>query len=66
MGKTKQLIDDLIEQRCKGNSFLETSTRFKLLLKGIDTDKITEDTPDNPKIIEKIYELANNLNIKLA
>ncbi len=65
MGQVKKLIDKLIFERSKGDSFLETSTRFKLLVKGIDVKKINDETPDDPKIIEKIYEIAAMLNIKL-
>jgi len=65
-GKIKRLIDNLIQQRSKGDNFLVMSTKFKLLVKGIDVDKITENTNDDPDIINKIYEVAQQLNIKLA
>jgi len=65
MGRMKKLLDTLIERRAKGDSFLETSTKFKLMLKGVDPDKITVNTPDDEKIIAIIYEIAQKVNIKL-
>ncbi len=65
MGRTKKLIDEFIEKRAKGDNFLVISTKFKLLLKGINADEITDDTPDDPEIIEKIIKLAEILEISL-
>ena len=66
MGKTKMLIDELIEKRSKGIEALAINTRMKLLLKGIDAKKIGDDTPDNEDVIKKIYQVATELNISLA
>ena len=65
MNKTKKLIDELIEKRSKGQEFLKLSTQMKLLMKGIDTRKITDDTPDNEVTIKKIHEIAAELKITL-
>jgi hypothetical protein len=65
MGKTKQLIDLLIKEKAKGNSFQEINVQIKLLFKGIDCKKITEDTPDDPETIAKIHEVAKAFNIEL-
>ena len=65
MGKTKQLVDTLIARRAKGVEYLEINTRMKLLMKGIDAKKITDATPDDAKLIEKIYQLAKELSIHL-
>ncbi len=65
MGKTKQLVDDLISKRSKGVEALAINTRMKLLMKGIDAKKITHETPDDDMILQKIYQLATEFNIKL-
>lgn len=65
MGKTKQLIEKLISERAKGDPFLESSTRIKLLMKGIDPLKINDETPDDPDVISKIYDVADACNVKL-
>lgn len=65
MGQTKTLVDQLIKKRANGDPFLESSTRIKLIMKGIDPKKIDENTPDNPDIIAKIHEVAEALNVTL-
>ncbi|MFW5656355.1 MAG: hypothetical protein ACOC10_00110 [Bacteroidota bacterium] len=65
MGQTKTLIDQLIKKRANGDPFLESSTRIKLIMKGIDPKKIDESTPDNPETIAKIHEVAKALNVTL-
>ena len=66
MGKVKILIDELIEKRSKGVEFLKLSTSMKLLMKGIDVKKITDETPDDNDVIERIYKVASELNIVLT
>lgn len=66
MAKTKKLIDELIAKRSKGDSFLELDVQMKLVLKGINVKNITENTPDNPETIKKIYQLAEQMNIELS
>jgi hypothetical protein len=65
MSKTKQLVEKLIWERSKGDPFTESSTRIKLIMKGIDPVKITDETPDDPQVIHKIREVAKALNISL-
>ena len=65
MSKTKQLIETLIWERSKGDPFMESSTRIKLLMKGIDPIKITDESPDDPEVINKIKEVAKALSINL-
>jgi len=65
MGKTKKLINELIEKKANGNSFQESNIKMKLMFKGILPDKITDETPDNDEIISKIYEVANDFNVNL-
>lgn len=62
--KTKLLVDELIEKRSKGVEFLKISTRMKLMMKGIDVNKIP-DQPDDRSTIEKIHQIASELNITL-
>lgn len=65
MGRIKYLVDTLIEQRANGDSFLELDIRMKLLLKGINSETITEETPDDPEAIEKIYAMAEKFNLQI-
>jgi len=66
MSKLKLLIDELIEKKAQGNNFQIMNIKMKLLFKGIDADKITLETRDTEELLSKIYEIAENFNIKLS
>jgi hypothetical protein len=64
-GKIRQLIDDLIEIRSQGNPSLASTTRTKLLLKGIDSTKYSSSSEDDAATIAKIKQIAQEMNISL-
>ena len=66
MGKTKQLIDELIAKKAQGNAFQELNIQMKLMFKGINVKQITPDTPDDPSVIAKIYEVAQDFQVELT
>ena len=51
-GKIKQMIDSIIEQGSKGDPLLVKTTETKLMLKGINTNKYTFQSKDDPVIME--------------
>lgn len=61
----KQLIDYIITEKAKGNTFQEMNYTMKLMLKGIPVKMITEQTASDPAMLEKIYEAAQELNVQL-
>ncbi|WP_319579869.1 hypothetical protein [uncultured Methanospirillum sp.] len=65
-GKIKLLIDSLVEQRAQGNPSLESTTRTKLLLKGIDGTKYNASSDDDPAVIQKIREIAKDMGVQLT
>ena len=65
-GKIRILIDNLIALRSQGNPTLESTTKTKLLIKGIDSNKYTSSSDDDPLVIEKIRQIANDMNIQLT
>ena len=66
MGKTKQLLDELIYRKAQGNRFQEMNIQMKLMFKGIPVKDITNLTPDDPIVIAKIHEVARDFQINLA
>ncbi len=50
-GKIKQMIDAIIEQRTRNNPELSGVVRTKLMLKGVDPNRYTEASEDDPRII---------------
>ena len=64
-GKIKQLIDYVIKERAQGNPSLESTTRTKLLLKGVDSRKYTDSSEDDPEVLAKIKTIAQEMNIQI-
>jgi hypothetical protein len=65
VGKIKKLIDTLIERRSQGNPSIASTTRTKLLLKGIDSNKYTEKSDDDPEVIASVMQIADEMGINL-
>lgn len=64
-GKIKQMVDLIIRERTKDNEGLYGVTRARLILKGVHPDKFDSNSPDDPIIIEKLYTIAKEFNIRL-
>ncbi len=64
-GQIKAMIDQIIQQRSKGNSVLASTTTTKLILQGIDPAKFTAASPDDPAVIAKLRQLASDLSVTL-
>ena len=65
VGKIKAMLDDIIEQRSKGNPVLTITTKSKLLLKGIDYEKYTPQSSDDPVIVAKVKQCAQEMGIEV-
>jgi len=63
-GKIKQQLDSLISEVSRGNPVLVNTTRTKLILRGIDPNKFSNDSPDDPVILEKIKNIAEAFGVK--
>lgn len=64
-GKIKDMIDTIIEQRAQGSHIIASTIKIKLILKGINPDKYTAESPDNIKVINKLDKLAEELGCNL-
>lgn len=62
-GKIKEIIDQIVEERSRGNRALAATARTKLLLKGIDPERYTRDSEDDPAVLQRLHEIARDLNI---
>ena len=60
-GKIKQMIDMIIAQRAKDNPMLAGVIKTKLMLKGIDPNKFTPQSDDDPAILAKLDIVAKEL-----
>ncbi|MBD7911009.1 MULTISPECIES: FIST N-terminal domain-containing protein [Clostridium] len=60
-GKVKEIIDEIIEERSKGNPAIREMTKAKLILKGLNPNKFNRYSYDDPKIIEKLRIIEKEL-----
>lgn len=60
-GKIKQMIDSIIIQRAKDNPMLERVIKTKLILKGINPNKYTLQSEDDPVILGKLEKMIREL-----
>ncbi len=63
MSRTRDLIDLIIRERGRGEPALINATKAKLIMKGINPDRITMDTADNADVVKKLEDLVRELNI---
>jgi hypothetical protein len=64
-GRTKLLIDSIITQRSGGDPMVAKMLKTKFMLKGINPDAYSLDTPDDPSIVKRLSDLAGKLGIKI-
>ncbi len=60
-GAIKALIDEIIEKRAKGDLAIASTMRTKLRLKGIDVDKYTAESADDPLILVRLTEAYKDM-----
>ena len=60
-GKIKRMIERILAERSKGDELLARVITTKLILKGIDPNKFSDKSDDDPQIIEKLGKMMRNL-----
>jgi hypothetical protein len=63
MGKAKQILDAIISQRGGENPIVAKSITTRLVLKGINMKSITESSPDDPNVIQKLRNAAQEMGV---
>jgi hypothetical protein len=64
-GQIKQMLDQIIETRSQGDSFLALTTKTKLVFKGIHPEKYDCNSEDDPLVINKVRQIALELGVTL-
>lgn len=64
-GQIKTMINQILDKRSNGNEAIRSTTKTKLILKGINVDYYTAASEDDPAVIQKLKELAKELDISL-
>jgi hypothetical protein len=62
-GKIKLMIDEIVQKRSKGNATIAASTRTKLILKGIDIQKYSSFSEDDPRVIAQLQAIAAEMGL---
>ena len=64
-GQTKRLLDAIIAQRSQGNETIALALKTKLILKGLNPDRFTAATEDDPAVLAKVRAIAQSLNVQV-
>ena len=66
MSISKQILNFIIKEKAKGNTFQELNIQMRIMLKGINVKGILEEQiPDNSNQIEKLNEIAKEFEVDL-
>lgn len=65
-GKTKLIIDSIITQRSGGDPTVAKLIRTKFMLKGINPDAFSLDTPDDPNLVKRLKDLAAKMGVQIS
>jgi hypothetical protein len=60
-GQIKRMIDSIIQQRAKGDPLVRIMTRSKLILRGVNPDRFSGSSADDPEVIAIIKTIADEL-----
>jgi hypothetical protein len=64
-GQIKRMIHSIVAQRSNGNPTIALTTKTKLVLKGINPDRFTDVSEDDPAVMAKLHVIANELGVRL-
>ncbi len=64
-GKIKKMLDTIIASKSGGNPTLAAATTTKLILKGLNPNKFTGQSDDDPAVVDKVRNIAAEMGIKL-
>lgn len=62
-GLIKKMTNSIIAQKAKGNETIVKLTKAKLTLKGVNPDKFTFISEDDPVIINKLREIGKEMGV---
>jgi len=64
-GAIKKMLDEIIAKRSNGNITMMNLTKTKLILKGLNPDKYSITSEDDPAIIQKIRLTAQEMGVSI-
>jgi len=64
-GVIKKMLDEIIAKRSNGNITMMNLTKTKLILKGLNPDKFSVTSEDDPAMIQKIRLAAQEMGVSI-
>ena len=64
-GQIIKLIEAIVEKSSGGNPVVASSTRIKIIMRGVIPKKYNEHSPDDPEVIAKLLEIAKELQLNM-
>jgi hypothetical protein len=64
-GQIKKMLDKIIETRSQGDRVIALTTKTKLVLKGINPEKYGDDSEDDPAVISRVKQIAQELGVAI-
>ena len=64
-GEVKRIIDQIIQQRSKGNPTVAQLMETKLILRGVDPAQFDETSEDDEDMIQTVTTIAQEMNVTL-
>lgn len=64
-GQIKRMIDRIVQQRSGGNEILRNTTLTKIILKGVNVERFTDASADDPETIDKLKKVAKELGVTI-
>jgi hypothetical protein len=65
MNNTRKVLDYIIHEKARGNTFQELNIQMKIMMKGVNVKAILNDTLDDPEVEKKLKEIAKEFAIDL-
>ena len=67
MSTTKEILNFIIKEKARGNTFQELNTQMKIMMKGVNVKGILEEIiPDDPVLNAKLKEIAKEFDVDMS
>ena len=63
-GKIRKMLDEIVEKKSGGHPTLKSTTKTKLILKGLNPDKYSNESADDPAVIRKVLMAAQEMGVR--
>ena len=65
-GKIKRMLDEIVATKSGGHPTLISTTKTKLILKGLNPDKFNALSADDPDTMKKVMMTAQEMGVTLS